>query len=186
MKMSGWIACALALGLAQATAAGELQGVSLPDRITVDGKELVLNGMGLRKAYAVAKVYVAGLYLERKTASADEALASPAARRIVLHFVRNVSRDQIVGAWNEGFEKNAGASLPAIRTRIETLDGLMSDLATGDVLAFTAIPGKGVVVDLRGRTMGTIEGDDFARALLSIWLGPSPPNAALKAGLLGG
>ena len=186
MKTTGWIACALALGLAQAAAAGELQGVSLPDRITVDGKELVLNGMGLRKAYAVAKVYVAGLYVERKTASAEEILASPAPRRIVLHFLRSVSRDQIVGAWNEGFEKNAGDAIAAIRGRIETLDGFMSDLAPGDALVFTAIPGKGVTVELRGKTMGTIEGDDFAKALLSIWLGPSPPNAALKTGLLGG
>jgi hypothetical protein len=31
-----------------------------------------------------------------------------------------------------------------------------------------------------------IKGDDFATAFLSIWLGPHPPNADLKSGLLGG
>jgi hypothetical protein len=33
---------------------------------------------------------------------------------------------------------------------------------------------------------GTLAGDDFSRALLSIWLGASPPNPELKSGLLGG
>ena len=184
MGRTGIVLCALLF--AGTAAAGELSGVTLPDRVSVDGKDLVLNGMGLRKAYVVAKVYVAGLYVERKTRSADEVLASPSPRRIVLQFVRNVSREQIVEAWNEGFEKNAGASPAALRARIDALDGFMADLARGDVPAFTATPGRGVVVELRGRTMGTIEGDDFAAALFSIWLGPSPPNAALKAGLLGG
>ena len=34
--------------------------------------------------------------------------------------------------------------------------------------------------------IGTIKGDDSARALVSIWLGPRPPSADLKTGLLGG
>ncbi len=33
---------------------------------------------------------------------------------------------------------------------------------------------------------GTIEGDDFAKALLAIWLGGDPPNPEIKAGMLGG
>ena len=141
--------------------------------------------MGLRKAYAVAKVYVAGLYLERKSASADEILGSSSVRKIVLHFVRDVSREQITGAWSEGFEKNAGPALPGLRERIAALNAVMPDLAVGDALAFTAAPGKGVVVEVRGKEAATIDGDDFARALLSIWLGAAPPNAALKEGLLG-
>ena len=47
-------------------------------------------------------------------------------------------------------------------------------------------PDKGVAVDIGGVPKGLIEGDDFAKAFLSIWLGPNPPNAGLKAGLLGG
>jgi len=32
---------------------------------------------------------------------------------------------------------------------------------------------------------GTIEGDDFATALLRVWLGAKPPTEDLKEGMLG-
>jgi hypothetical protein len=165
--------------------AGELAGVALADHVSVEGKTLVLNGMGLRKAYGFAKVYVAGLYLENKSRNADEILGSDSARRIELRFVRNVGRKDITKAWTEGFEKNAGASLPALESRIETLNQAMPDLRDGDTLAFSAVPGKGVVVEVNGHSATTIPGSDFARALFAIWLGASPPNTALKEGLLG-
>ena len=62
----------------------------------------------------------------------------------------------------------------------------MADMSKGQRLRFVHKPGAGVSVDVNGTVKGTIAGEDFARALLSIWLGPRPPNAELKAGLLGG
>jgi hypothetical protein len=60
--------------LGRSAAAGKLAGVALPDSITVESKTLVLNGMGIRKATIFrAKAYVAGLYLENKSRSADPA-----------------------------------------------------------------------------------------------------------------
>src|SRR5207247_9289332 len=60
----------LTLSLAARASAGELAGVTLPDRIQVDSRTLVLNGMGLREAtFLKVDVYVAGLYLE--TTSSD-------------------------------------------------------------------------------------------------------------------
>ncbi len=56
----------------------------------------------------------------------------------------------------------------------------------GEPLTFIHKPGAGIQVDVNGAAKGTIKGDDFARALLSIWLGPQPPNLELKSGLLGG
>ncbi len=176
----------LVAALAAAPAlAGELAGVMFADDIVYQGKGLVLNGLGLRKAYGLAKVYVAGLYLEKKNPDADQILGSDALRRIELRFVRNVGRDDIVKAWTEGFEKNVGASLADFKERLDTLNGAMPDLREGDVLAFTAIPGKGTAVEVNGTTAATISGADFAKVLFSIWLGPKPPNAALREGLLG-
>jgi hypothetical protein len=62
----------------------------------------------------------------------------------------------------------------------------MSDVKTGQRLTFTRLPGTGVQVDVNGVVKGTIPGDDFARALLTIWLGANPPNPEIKSGLLGG
>ncbi|HYQ91780.1 MAG TPA: chalcone isomerase family protein [Candidatus Competibacteraceae bacterium] len=67
-----------------------------------------------------------------------------------------------------------------------SIGNTMADVSAGGVMTFTYKPGVGVQVDLGGATKGTIKGDDFAKALFSIWLGANPPNAGLKAGLLGG
>ncbi len=179
------LAAVIAFIFAASAFAGDLAGVSFPERVDHEGKSLVLNGIGLRKAYGIAKVYVAGLYLEKTTANADEILAAAAVRRIVLEFVRNVGRDDIVKAWTEGFEKNAGASFASLRDRLDALNKAMPDLREGDVLAFSTVPGKGTDVEVGGKRVATIPGDDFAKMLFAIWLGPSPPNAALKEGLLG-
>jgi hypothetical protein len=40
-------------------------------------------------------------------------------------------------------------------------------------------------VEIKGKEMGVIEGKEFAQALFAIWLGPEPPTAALKKGMLG-
>ena len=55
-------AVALCLLLAVPAGAGTLAGVTLPDTAQVAGKDLVLNGLGLRKKFVI-KVYVGGLYL---------------------------------------------------------------------------------------------------------------------------
>ena len=48
------------------------------------------------------------------------------------------------------------------------------------------VPGTGTVATLNGEQKGVIEGDDFAAALLKVWLGGHPPAEELKTGMLGG
>jgi len=171
--------------LALPAVAAELAGVKMPDRVVVSGKPLLLNGMGIRKAtFLRVKVYVAGLYLETKSTDAAKILASTQIERLSLHFVHDASRSQVSDAWKEGFEKN-GEKLAPLRERLEKLQGFMTDFRPGDTLEFTCFPGSGVEVAVKGQVRGTLPGDDFTRALLSIWLGPEPPNEDLKTGLLG-
>jgi hypothetical protein len=100
--------------------------------------------------------------------------------------VRSVGVGDLRDAWQEGFEKVAKDRLPALQARIATLNSWMSGMETGQRLTFTRLPGTGIQVDVNGVVKGTIPGDDFARALMTIWLGPNPPNSELKSGLLGG
>ncbi len=161
--------------------------VNFPDQTVVDGSPLALNGLGLRQATMLrVNVYVAALYVSKPSTDPGAILAAPPPKRLILHFVRAVGRSDLNKAWDEGFEANAKGQITALKDRIEKLKTLMADVKADEQLSFTHKPGKGVTVDIGGASKGTIEGDDFAKAFLSIWLGPNPPNADLKAGLLGG
>jgi hypothetical protein len=163
------------------------EGVSFPEQIQSEDAVLKLNGLGLRQAtFLKVDVYVAALYVAQTSSDADAILESNTPKEIILHFVRDVGHGDLSKGWDEGFEKNAKSQLPALRERIGAFKGLMTDLQTGERLRFAYEPGAGVHVDINGTVKGTIAGDDFARALFSIWLGAHPPNADLKTGLLGG
>ncbi len=170
------------LALPVALTAGELAGVSMPDQVTVGGKTLQLNGMGLRKKLWV-KVYVAGLYLEKKTGNAEEAIAQPGPKKIVMHFLTNkATKKKMDGAWDEGFEANA-PEVP--KQAVERFKGFFGDMKVGDVVELTIVPGEGTHVALNGSEKGVVEGDDFARGILKVFIGPHPPTEDLKNGLLG-
>jgi hypothetical protein len=63
---------------------------------------------------------------------------------------------------------------------------MFSTMHKGDTALLEYIPGKGVVVTVKGEEKGVVPGADFARALLSIWLGSEPVTGSLKKALLGG
>lgn len=73
--MKWLMALVLALAAGHAAAA-EVAGVKLEDKASLGGKELVLNGAGLRTRFML-KIYVAGLYLAEKKGSAADAVAAP-------------------------------------------------------------------------------------------------------------
>jgi len=165
----------------------ECKGANFADQLQVDGSNLTLNGLGLRLATAFnVKVYVAGLYVAKTSTDPNAILGAATPSELILHFVRNVNADDLRKGWSEGFEKNAKDQLPALKERIAILNNWMPAVKTGDRLTFIHNPGAGIQVDVNGVTKGTVKGDDFAKALLSIWLGADPPNPEVKAGLLGG
>jgi hypothetical protein len=180
-----WALGAAALLSVGTSWAAERAGVQMADNVSVLGQNLVLNGLGVREATVFnVNVYVAGLYLPERSSDPAEILRTDEPKVLRMVFVRGVTRDQMSKAWREGFEKNAGSNA-ALTPRIDQLISYMSDQKKGDTLTFTDVPGAGVEVRAGNQLKGTIPGDDFAQALFRIWLGPNPPNAGLKEGLLG-
>ena len=170
---------------ASLASAAELAGVTMPDKATVDGRELVLNGLGLREKLWV-DVYVAGLYLEHKTSDAQQILGSSAVKHLRMQFVyKKVEAKKLVDAWTEGLAANAGGQMEQLRPGLDRLNSWMEDVVKGDVMSFTAVPGKGLEVTIKGQSKGVIEDPAFASAFWSIFLGAKPPTASLKEGLLG-
>jgi Chalcone isomerase-like len=184
--MKNTLAVGLALGLTFATAlpAGEASGVKMPDTITVDGKTLRLNGLGLRKKM-VFKVYVAALYVENPSKDAAALLSSSEIKSMHLHILRNLKGSAVTEAIAEGFERNSKDQMPKLKARLEKFGAMIPDVAEGDEIALTWLPDKGTSVTVRGTDRGTIEGRDFADALFAVWLGPNPVQDDLKKALLG-
>jgi hypothetical protein len=187
-RLSGMILAGL-IGLAAvaATDARECKGVDFPEHVQVNGSDLTLNGLGMRKAtFLKVNVYVGALYVTRASHDPQSLIDPQAPAELILHFVRNVGAGDLRNAWKEGFERVAKDQMTALGARVTMLNSWMSDIKTGQRLTFVRLPGTGIQVSFNGTVKGTITGDDFSRAFFSIWLGKEPPNPELRTGLLGG
>jgi hypothetical protein len=166
-----------------AALAGELAGVTLPDTLKAGEKTLKLNGLGLRKK-AIFKVYVGGLYLESPSKDAGAILAADQAKAIRMHFLRDLTKAQLVEAFQEGFEANVKDRAPQ-QAAFDRMLALVPDVKEGSTMTFAYLPGKGTTLSTGSTELGMFEGKGFADAIFAIWLGPKPPSDELKKGLLG-
>jgi hypothetical protein len=189
MHIAKWLVAAslvLALipaGLAQA---GSKEGVTMPDTVSVAGKTLVLNGMGLREAtFLKVDVYVAGLYLEAKSKDAPTILNGGKAKRIHLVFKRDIKRDEMIEALNGAFNKNAGDKKAALKEHMRTFSSWLAPLPERSTMTLTHVPGAGLTLAINGKDKGTIPSDDFAQVIFAGWLGGKVEDGALKRQLLG-
>ena len=171
-----------------AAEARQIDDVSLPDSVTIDGTDvkLQLNGMGYRTKF-IFDIYIGGLYTESKVDSRDAAQALTGPKRVVMHMVYDeVEREKITNGWKVGFEENnSDEKLKKLQARLNTFNSYFPDLKKNDVLLFDYIPATGTRVTLNGEVKGVIEGADFYTALLDVWLGEEPADDDLKDAMLG-
>ncbi|MGC4095385.1 MAG: chalcone isomerase family protein [Polyangiaceae bacterium] len=167
-------------------AARECEDVSMPDSVNLDGVKLVLNGMGVREATVFnVNVYVAGLYLQKRSSDGKKIAEAEEPKQMLLAFVRNVSKTDMAEAIQKGFQRAAGDGYAKLKLRVERFMAALPEFKKGDRLTLSYRPNVGLELKTAAQ-LTRIEGADFARALFMIWLGPNPPNAGLKKGLLGG
>jgi len=164
--------------------AATLAGVTLPDTAQVGSAKLVLNGIGLRSEFMV-KVYVAGLYLEQKSADASAIIKADAPKRIVMQFLHTASKSQMTNAFNESFRDNTPDALNTMKPDIDRFLGSLDALKVGDQMSFTYVPGTGTTFAINGQDKLTIAGPGFGQVIFSVWLGPKPPTPQVKKGMLG-
>ena len=178
-----------ALLLAGTVEAKERDGVTFEERVTVDGKNLLLNGrLGLRvrKILLVSvKVYVIGLYLETLSTDGRAILAADRIKRVDLVVRRDLSGADVSNAIAEAMNDANPTRKDSLAPRIASFQKLFPNVATGERISLTYLPGKGTAVAIQGSDKGTISGDDFAEALFSVWLGARPIQEDVKNDLLG-
>jgi hypothetical protein len=179
-------AAALALALALPAHAKKVSGVDFPDKVDVGGRELKLNGAGLRKKFII-KVYAGGLYLSEPSHDAVAIIAADAPKRVRMVFLRDVTKSQIMDAYRDGFRANsAGPNLDALLGKLKAIEPAIPDLHEGAEMSVTYVPGEGTtVVAAGGGKPVTVPGKDFADAMFRNWLGREPADGDLKKALLG-
>lgn len=182
--------CVLALGLTGLAQAVEVAGVKIDDTVKVAGKDLKLNGAGVRTR-VVVKVYTMGLYLTEKKTSTAAVLETAGPRRIALTMLRDVTGDELGQAFMAGITANTDKTERSkfVNQLAQFGDAFVSiPLAKkGDTITVDWVPEKGTVVFFNGKQNGeTMQDQGFYNALLKIWLGDKPVDSTLKPALLGG
>jgi Chalcone isomerase-like len=181
----GLILVAAAIVTVSVALAADLDGVSMPEMRVVNGTQMRLNGIGLRTFSVLGiRIYVAGLYLERRSDNSDAILHSRDTKLLHIRFLRDVGADDARKAWQESLEQNCKAPCYLDPGDLQRFLAAVPAVRKGDesTLLFTS---KGAHVTLNGRPMGDIPDPQFAELMLATFIGPEPATPRLKRELLG-
>lgn len=177
------------ISLSALAAPVEIAGVKLEDPIDLRGTTLQLNGAGIRYK-AVFKVYVAGLYLGKKSSTPEEVAAASGPKRLTITLLREIDSNELGKAFTKGFEENTPRSeLGKVIPSLVRMGQIFSDqkkLLAGENFTIDWIPGTGTIITVKGKPQGEpFKEPEFFNALMRIWLGPHPADWKLKDALIG-
>jgi len=183
--MRNLLLCCLLL-VALPVGAREIAGVNVAETLqSDDGTILHLNGAGIRTKFFF-DIYIAELYMEHPTDTAEGVLGAAGQKRMIMHFLyKEVGKEKLIDGWNEGFKENSTeAEFTALQERITQFNNLFVTVKKNDVIVLDFNPVTGTKVTISGEEKGSVEGKDFNDALLKIWLGKEPISSGLKKDLL--
>jgi len=170
--------------------AEDVGGINIEPTATVGGKQLKLNGAGIRTRVFV-KVYALGLYLPEKKDTTAGVLDTVGPRRFAIGMLREINAEELGQAFMVGITANTDkaerAKLVAQLGQFGDMFANQAALKKGDMLVVDWVPGTGTVIHLNGKSLGEPLPDlAFYNALLKIWLGDKPVDTSLKPLILGG
>lgn len=167
----------------------EVAGVRVSGHISLAGQNLVLNGAGLRRILFL-KVYVAALYLPERQHDTRSILDRDIPRSLRVTLLRDLNTEQNIAALKGGLvDNNSPGELDAVQQEVAQFLAFLKgvqEVPAGTVIHLDYVPGEGTRVRVNDRSLGTVLGQAFNRALLRVWLGDEPVQASLKQDLLGG
>ena len=114
-------------------------------------------------------------------------IQSNSAKRIALHFIyEEVSAEKLIEGWTDGFRENHNAEeFKQLEQRLKHSYRFFENMHAGDTIFIDYIPNLGTRLSVNHQHKGIIEGDDFYRAALKVWIGKHPAQQGLKQGMLG-
>ena len=162
-----------------------VSGVKVDEKLSLEGKDLTLNGAGLREKMWI-DLYVGSLYVTKKSTNAQDIIDSKDAAAIKLNIVSGmITSDKMIDAVNEGFENATNKNTAPLKAKIDKFKGFFKEKINKGDSFIIMFDGKETIVYKNGNKKGSIEGHDFKKALFGIWLGKKPADDDLKDGMLG-
>jgi hypothetical protein len=165
----------------------EIAGVTFPGEKQIAGTTLKLNGVALRKALMVVKVFAGGFYLEKPTHDAREAIESEQVKHLHLHYLTGKATAKKLRA---GFIEAMEAANPPelIEKHRQEIDRFASwldtDMKPGSISESTYIPGQGLTLWVTGEKKGTLQDKEFIRMYYRYCVGEKA-DKRLRKGYLG-
>lgn len=177
------VAIAMAVTPSVASVSVDVNGANFSRTIDAKNQRLHLHGTGLLTYMVFIKAYAGALYLPESVPS-DNVL-KPVAKQLVLEYFHNIKGEDFAKATRIKITDNVtAAQANDLQPRIDKLADLYRDVKPGDRYALTYTPERGTTLSLNGESLGSIPGDDFARALFAIWLGENPIDQKFREQLL--
>jgi hypothetical protein len=149
-----------------------------------------LLGVGLRtKTFAKVKVYAIGLYVADAEIAAPmkgkagtpelyrQLVAGDFKKKVVMKFLRNVSKDQIQEAFRDSLKGSGG--------KTDEWIAYFNDIHSGQECVIGWTPGVGLETRVAGADKPAINDKALASSIFAIWLGDKPIQDDLKKDLAG-
>lgn len=107
----------LTFALFSTAQAREIADVEIPENLSADSTQLVLNGAGVRTKWFM-DIYVSALYLAQPSTDATAIMSADEPMAVKLHMVSGlITSDKMKTAVMEGFEGATGGNLELPATR---------------------------------------------------------------------
>jgi hypothetical protein len=160
-----------------------VDGVAFTRSYVGEGLSLRFHNAALLRYKVFFRGYVVGLYLPEGT-DPNTALGD-VPKRLEFHYFWEIPGPAFGKAGEEIIARNVDTgTLATLRGRLDRINRAYRDVKPGDRYALTYLPGKGTELSFNGSPLLVVEGDDFAAAYFSIWLGEKPIDDGLKKKLL--
>ena len=162
-----------------------VEGVTVPAAYKVGDQTLTLNGVGVREKLWF-DLYVGALFLETKSKNGPGIAKADKPMAFTLDIISSmITREKMVNAIMEGFEKSTGGNTAPIKTEIDQLlNAFSGEIVVGDKFDLVYQPGVGVSMYKNSKLATTVKGLKFKEALFGIWLSNDPVDKGLKEGVL--
>lgn len=163
--------------------ASESRQIKFSETTIKEGIVLKLQGTGYRR-FLFMKAFDAGFYFADDLDK--ETLLSNVPKHLEVEYHLGIPAkslsDFTVSYMKLNVSKNEFANL---KNKIQQMRQYFVDLKPNDRFSLTYLPNVGTQFAHNGKLTGTIEGEDFGRALFAVWIGNKPFDPVLKNKIIG-